>query len=86
MKHLATPDFWYYYRQLPKDVQKLADRCYDLSKENPQYPSLHFKKVGRFWSVRIGLHYRALAVKNNEEIVWFWIGYHAEYDKLLTQN
>ena len=83
MKHLATPDFWYYYRKLPKDIQKLADRCYELLKENPQYPSLHFKKVGRFWSVRIGLHYRALAVKSDDQIVWFWIGYHDEYDKLL---
>lgn len=79
----ATPDFWYYYRQLPNDIQELADRCYDLLKQNSRYPSLHFKKVGQFWSVRIGIHYRALAVEDDGEIAWFWIGSHSEYDQLL---
>ena len=44
---------------------------------------LHVKKVGRFWSVRVGLHYRALAVEEESNLVWFWIGPHADYDKLL---
>lgn len=83
MKHRATPDFWYYYRQLPDEIQDLADRCYELLKQDARYPSLHFKKVGQFWSVRIGIHYRALAVEENDDIAWFWIGTHAEYDKLL---
>ena len=48
-----------------------------------RHPSLHFKRIGRFWSVRIGLHYRALAVQDGEDIVWFWIGHHAEYDRLI---
>ncbi|MEH1850521.1 MAG: hypothetical protein V7L11_02280 [Nostoc sp.] len=60
MRHRASPNFWYCYRQLPSDVQEFADRCYELLKQDPRYPSLHFKKVGRFWSVRVGLHYRAL--------------------------
>ena len=81
--HRATPDFWYYYRQLPNDIQELADRCYELLKQNSRHPSLHFKKVGQFWSVRIGIHYRALAVENDGEMAWFWIGSHAEYDQLL---
>lgn len=83
MRHRATPDFWYYYRQLPSDVQGLADQCYEFLKQDPRYPSLHFKKVGPFWSVRIGLHYRALAVEQDGDFAWFWIGSHAEYDKLL---
>lgn len=83
MKHPATPDFWYYYRQLPFHIQHLADKCYDLLKENPYYPSLHFKKVGRFWTVRISIHYRAIAIKDGQDIAWFWIGHHAEYDKIL---
>ena len=83
MKYCATPDFWYYYRQLPNEIQELADRCYELLKRDSRYPSLHFKKVGLFWSVRIGIHYRALAVEKNGEIVWFWIGSHADYDQLL---
>jgi len=83
MKHRATPDFWYHYRQLPNDIQQLSDRCYNTLKQNPFYPSLHFKKAKQFWSVRIGLHHRALAVERDSNIVWFWIGTHAEYDQLL---
>jgi hypothetical protein len=41
------------------------------------------KKVGRFWSVRVGLHHRALAVEDGGDLVWFWIGTPAEYDRLL---
>ncbi|MBW4508374.1 MAG: hypothetical protein KME64_17940 [Scytonematopsis contorta HA4267-MV1] len=69
---------------MPTDIQELADKCYELLKDNPQHPSLHFKKVGSYWSVRVGLYYRVLAVKDNTDIVWFWIGSHAEYDKLLS--
>ncbi|MDY6783275.1 MAG: hypothetical protein SW833_12160 [Cyanobacteriota bacterium] len=83
MRHRANPDFWYYYRQLPRNIQELADRCYELLRENPRHPSLHFKKVGQFRSVRVGLHYRALAVAEGDDFVWFWIGSHTEYDKLL---
>ena len=83
MRHRATPDFWYHYRQLPDEIQDLADRCYELLKQDPWYPSLHFKKVGSFWSVRVGLHYRALAVEDHDNIAWFWIGTHAEYDQLV---
>lgn len=83
MRYRATPDFWYHYRQLPRDIQELADRCYELLKQDPRYPSLHFKKVGQFWSVRVGLHYRALAVEEGDDVTWFWIGTHAEYDRLL---
>ena len=84
MKHRATPDFWDYYRQLPSHIQDLADKCYDLLEQDPYYPSLHFKKVGRFWTVRVGIHYRAIAVEDGQEIAWFWIGHHAEYDKILN--
>lgn len=83
MKYRATPDFWHHYQQLPDEIQNLADRCYDLLKQDSRYPALHFKKAGQFWSVRIGIHYRALAVEENDDIAWFWIGTHAEYDRLL---
>ena len=83
MKYRANPRFWRAYRDLPRDVRQLADRCYKLLRDNPAHPSLHFKKVGRFWSARIGLHYRAMAVEANTDLVWFGIGSHAEYDKLL---
>jgi mRNA-degrading endonuclease RelE of RelBE toxin-antitoxin system len=66
MKHLTLPRFWRHYRQLPKEVQELADKNFKLLKADPHHPSLHFKRVGQtkyLWSVRIGVHYRALGVE-----------------------
>jgi hypothetical protein len=83
VKHRATPRFWLCYDRLSDDLRSLADRCYQLLREDPRHPSLHLKKVGRFWSVRVGLHHRALAVENEADLVWFWIGTHAEYDRLV---
>jgi hypothetical protein len=83
MRHLASPAFWQAYARLPATVRALADKNYALLKENAQHPSLKLKKVGRFWSVRVGLHYRALAVEKDGDLVWFWIGSHAEYDALI---
>ena len=83
VRHRATPRFWVYYRHLPTDIQRLADRCYALLRQNPRHPSLNFKQVGRFWSVRVGLHYRAVAVAHEGNMLWFWIGSHADYDTLL---
>jgi len=82
MTHRATPRFWACYRRLPAEVQQLADRCYDTLRRDARHPSLHLKRVGVFWSVRMGLHYRALAVEDDGDLVWVWIGTHAEYDRL----
>ena len=83
MKHKAGKKFWDYYNELPEPIQKLANENYALLKSAPRHPSLRFRKVGRFWSVRIGLHYRAVAVQQDDDVVWFWIGHHSEYDRLL---
>jgi hypothetical protein len=85
VKYHANPRFWRCYRQLPKEIQRLADESYDLLRQDPQHPSLHFKKMGRFWAARVGLHYRALAVRYDADVVWFWVGPHAEYDRLIRQ-
>jgi len=87
VNHLALPRFWKHYRDLPEDIQELADRKFELLKSNPRHPSLHLKKIGKkkpLWSARIGLHYHALGREKPEGIVWFWIGTHAEYDKLIA--
>jgi len=83
VNHRATPRFWERYHRLPAEVQRLADNCYELLRQDSRHPALHLKKVGRLWSVRVGLHYRALAVQDDADLVWFWIGAHAEYDRLL---
>lgn len=83
MRHLASPKFWAAYRALPQPVRALADKNFALLKADPDHPSLHFKRVGQFFSVRVGLRYRALALPVDEGMLWFWIGTHADYDSLL---
>jgi hypothetical protein len=83
MKHLASPAFWEAYQRRPEQVRALADKNYALLKENPQHPSLKLKKIGRFWSFRVRLHYRALAVDVDGNLLWFWIGSHADYDAMI---
>ena len=83
MKHFASPKFWAAYETLPLSVRQVADANYVLLKQDPRHPSLQFKKVGRYWSVRVGLRYRALAVDVDGGYLWFWIGSHADYDKLI---
>lgn len=83
MNHYASPDFWSRYRALSTEVQSLADKSFSLLKTDSRHPSLHFKKVGRFWSARVGLHYRAVAVEVPDGLLWFWIGTHADYDKIV---
>ena len=68
---------------MPAEVQTLADQAYVRLKEDPRHPSIHLKKIGRLWSARIGRHYRTLAVEVEGGLVWFWIGSHADYDRLI---
>ena len=82
--HRATSRFWECFECLPHDVQKLARKSFELLKTDPLYPSLRLKKVGKFWSVRIGNNYRALAVQDEEGFTWVWIGNHKEYDRMVT--
>jgi hypothetical protein len=83
LKHYAASDFWGCYRALPIGIRNLADRSFDRLKHDPRHPSLHFKKVGRYWSARIGAHHRALAVEVEDGCLWFWIGTHGDYDKMI---
>jgi hypothetical protein len=78
MNHFTTPEFWQLYNTLPQEVRDLVDKNYDLLKANPSHPSLHFKNIEGLWSVRVGLHYRALASLRADGFYWFWIGGHAE--------
>lgn len=83
MTHFATPEFWFHYRKLTVEIRNLADKNFAILKDDPNHPSLRLKKVGVYWSVRVGLHYRALAKERAEGLLWFWIGHHGEYDSIL---
>ena len=85
MTHHTTADFWACYGELPEFIQRIADANYELLRSDSRHPSLHFKRVGRLWSVRVGIEYRALAVDSDDGLVWFWIGSHAEYDRIIQR-
>jgi hypothetical protein len=83
VRHFAEPDFWFHHRHLPEHIRKVADKNFSLLKANPRHPSLRLKKVGAYWSVRVGIGYRALGKERAEGVVRFWIGTHAEYDEFF---
>ena len=83
----GTPEFWRAYRKQPAAVRALAQRTYRLWSEDALHPSLHFKKIkGGKWSIRIGIHYRAVGRFESDGFAWDWIGTHAEYDRLAGRK
>lgn len=84
-KYNATAQFWECYNALPETIQKLADKKYELLKQNPHHPSLRLKKLQTqdYWGVRINDDYRALAFEDKDGLCWFWIGDHKTYERLI---
>jgi hypothetical protein len=83
--HRATAGFWDRFDRLPEAAQAVARKNFELLKADPSHPSLHFKKIGKVWSVRVGLNYRALAVQDAEDFIWVWIGAHDNYRRMIKQ-
>jgi len=87
MNSVTTERFRKAYSKLPTNVKKAAKKAYKQWQNNPSLPSLHFKKIHpaeSIYSVRINLEYRALGVKQDDTMIWFWIGSHGDYDQLLN--
>ena len=88
MTSTTTSAFRKAYDDLPERIQRHAREAYRNFKRNPSHPSLQFKQVHPsrpIYSARVSLGYRALAVRDQETWIWFWIGSHADYDKLLQR-
>jgi hypothetical protein len=90
VKSSTNPNFKKLFASLPAEVRQQARAAYRLFQANPHHPGLHFKRVhgsDRLVSVRVGRSYRAVGVlKNTNEVVWFWIGPHEEYEKILAMR
>jgi hypothetical protein len=84
--HRTTPRFWTLFARLPGVVKRVARKNFDLLKVNPSHPSLHFKKVGKLWSVRAGINHRALPVEDDADFIWVWIGRHDEDRRLIKKQ
>lgn len=68
---------------LPLKTREIAEQKFELLKRDPYHPSLHFKKVGKYWSARANIGFRAFAIQDGEDFIWFWIGNHQEYERLM---
>ena len=82
----TTARFRKCYRDLPREVQLLARVAYRAFQHDPFYPALNFKQVHpsrAYYSARIGIHYRAICHLNAQRALWFWIGSHADYDRMV---
>ena len=71
---------------LAPEVRRLALKNFRLWLRDPRNPSIQFKKVGVFWSARVGSDHRAVGVVANDGIEWFWIGPHDEYDRIIRRH
>ncbi len=86
MRSVTGPGFRKQFAALPSDVRSRAKSTYLRWKADPNHPGLHFSRVHPvepIYSVRIGLHWRAVALIENDLATWFWIGSHSDYDRLL---
>jgi hypothetical protein len=84
--HRTTERFWKCFEHLPAIVQNTAKNNFELLKTDPSHSSLHFKKVGSFWSARIGISHRVLAVEDGNDFIWVWIGTHDEYERIIRKE
>ena len=89
MKSRTNPQFWGLFRELPSEIQERAREAYRAFLANPNHPGLQFKRVHpalRIYSARITRDYRAVGVMKDDTIVWFWVGTHSDYDRLLAKR
>ena len=87
MKSRASRRFWRLYNALPAKVCRTADKQFALWRENPRHSLLHFKHVKEdLWSARVTDDYRVLATRDGDTWLWFWIGTHDEYKRILASR
>jgi hypothetical protein len=86
MKSSTTPEFWLAYAALPPEVQKAARKTYRLWLQDQRHGSVQFQRKGKFWCAKVTLGYRALAVSVPDGFIWFWIGAHDDYERMLGRK
>ena len=83
MTHIAVEQFWELYQALPVALQKLTDGNFAIIRKHPNHPMLRLLQVDEFISMRIGSRHRALAVREENRTIWFWIGTYKQYIQLV---
>jgi hypothetical protein len=85
MKSRATTQFWKHYGALPPYIRGQAQKQFRLWLSDARHPSVRFKKIRSYWSARVTDDYRVLGVMVEDTVVWFWIGSHAEYERIIKE-
>jgi hypothetical protein len=88
VKSRTTAQFRSSFASLPKQVQKQTRQAYRQFMQDPGHPSLRFKKIHSelpIYSARISINYRAVGQLDGDTVIWFWVGSHAEYDRLISR-
>jgi hypothetical protein len=87
VKSRTDPDFRKCLAALLPEIQAQARAAFRQFQANARHPGLHFKRAQgsrRLVSPRVGRVYRALGTMTaSDEVLWFWIGPHDEYEKVL---
>ena len=83
--HGTTPQFWSRFERLPESIQRTARRKFELLKDSPRHPLLHFKKVNEYWVIPADRSYRAVAIEEGQDLFWVWIGSHDEYMRFISR-
>ena len=89
MSSHTTQQFRKLLKNLPKEIRKQAKEAYKHFEDNPYHPALYFKRIHStkpIYSIRISRDYRAVGIQHNNGIIWFWIGSHSDYDKILKRK
>jgi mRNA-degrading endonuclease RelE of RelBE toxin-antitoxin system len=88
VKSVTSTRFRKAFEKLPKEIQQRAKQAYLIWKDNPHHPGLNYKQIHEtqpIFSVRVSLSYRAIGIKEEDVMIWFWIGSHEDYNNLIKQ-
>mgnify|MGYP001344808296 CR=1 FL=1 len=86
MKSVRLASFIKTFDKLPIEIKRQTVETYIKWKLNPKMLSLDFKNIRKnIYSIRVGLNYRAFAKKDKDTYMWFWIGSHEDYNKMIKQ-
>ncbi|BBO35446.1 type II toxin-antitoxin system RelE family toxin [Lacipirellula parvula] len=72
--------------KLPREIRDRARAAYRQFDADPRHRSLQFKKVHPtrpVYSARVTDDFRVVGLVDGDDIVWFWIGKHEVYERLL---
>ena len=86
MNSHTTKSFRDALKRLSAEARKQAREAYVQFQVDPFSPGLNFEEVNsqkHIWSARITRGIRARGIRDRDEITWYWIGTHREYEQRM---